>query len=92
MKQFILALFACVLCISLNACSITYPLAATENRVGSKVGESSGNVFFGWLEVGTDFSIRAAAKNAGITKISTVDIRVTDFWFFSTYTCVVTGE
>ncbi len=48
------------------------PIAATDNTVGSKVGTSSAKSILGIIGTG-DASIDAAAKNAGITKISHVD-------------------
>ncbi len=90
-----LALFASALFIALtlSACSITMPVDATSNPVGSKVGKATGNTFLGVLAFGVDVSIQKAAKNGGITKISTVDIQRDDILgLYQTYTVIVTGE
>jgi len=76
----------------ISSCSMTGPVAATSNAVGSKVGESSTTIVFGFV-FGGDASIRTAARNGGITKISTVDVKTTWFLpFFATHTCIITGE
>lgn len=57
----------------LSSCSITLPVNATANEVGSKVGKSSGTCYLGILCFDVDASIATAARNGGISKISTVD-------------------
>jgi len=87
---FVSALFVAV---SLSACSMTMPVAVSSNPVGTKVGKASGNTFLYNLAFGVDVSIQKAAKNAGITKISTVDMQFNDvLGLFQTYTVIVTGE
>ncbi|MFN8713688.1 MAG: TRL domain-containing protein [Bacteroidota bacterium] len=55
------------------SCKVTTPVAATSNPVGNKVGVSKARRIFGfWVQ--SDASIATAAKNGGITKISTVDM------------------
>lgn len=77
----------------MSSCSLTLPVAATSNSVGNKVGEAKATGYFGVLFFDADASIRTAAKNAGITKISTVDIKQTSlFNIIVTYTTIVTGE
>lgn len=88
-------MLAAVLAVSfgLSSCSITTPVCATSNQVGSKVGEASGNGYLGVLVFGVDASIRTAAKNGGISKISTVDFKTTNMLgLIQTYTCIVSGE
>ncbi|MFM7682634.1 MAG: TRL domain-containing protein [Bacteroidota bacterium] len=50
----------------LGSCSITQPVAATSNPIGSKVGKASGTCYFYQLCLGADASIQKAAKNGGI--------------------------
>ena len=74
------------------SCSVTLPVAATSNEVGSKVGTSEttqlGPFFFG----GGDASIRTAAKRGKISKISTVDFKQSIvFLFLKKYETIVTG-
>lgn len=75
-----------------TACSFTYPVNATSNPVGNKVGTSSGKVILGIFYKNVDTSIKSAAKNGKISKISTVDFKVENKIFVHKYTCIVTGE
>jgi len=76
-----------------SSCSITLPVTATSNPVGGKVGKSSGNCYMGWLCLNVDASIMTAAKNGGISKISTVDYKYSDMvGIIQTHECIVTGE
>ena len=77
----------------LTGCAITLPVAATSNAVGSKVGTSTATGYFGVLFFDADASIRSAAANGGITKISTVDVKVSSLLnIITSYECIVTGS
>ena len=77
----------------LSSCSASYPILSTDNAVGDKVGESSYKVILGFIITNDgDSSIRTAAKNGGITKISTIDREVEAGIFSMTYKTIVTGE
>lgn len=77
----------------LSSCSLTLPVNATSNTVGNKVGTAKATGFLGFLFFDADASIQSAAKNGGITKISTVDIKATSMLnIITTYECIVTGE
>ncbi len=92
MKSFLRSASVFVLAMSFTACSITLPGSATSNTVGSKVGMSKGTVVLGFA-FNEDASIRTAAKNGGITKISTVDVKVGNILgFVRTFETIVTGE
>ena len=83
--------------LGLSSCTVTMPLAATSNPVGSKVGISKATGYFGPVGMGLyfnqDYSIQTAAKNGGIKKISTVDVRTTNVLnLIYTYETIVTGE
>lgn len=74
-------------------CSSVQPICATSNRLGSKVGEATATYLFGYLPLGgADASIQTAARNSGITMISTVDQKVTLGFFTTNVTTIVTGE
>lgn len=93
MRKFFLGGVAVVAAMSLTACSMTMPVAATSNPVGTKVGRASGNSYLHLLYFGVDYSIQTAAKNAGITKVSTVDVKHTDLLgLIQTHEVIVTGE
>lgn len=77
----------------LSGCSLTLPVNATSNPVGEKVGTAKATGYFGVLFFDADASIQQAAKNGGITKISTVDIKHTSVLnIIVTYETIVTGE
>jgi len=58
---------------AVGCATVTKPVSVTTNPVGGKVGQASGKI---WLGVfGTaNAGVQAAAKNGGITNISTVDL------------------
>ena len=77
----------------LSSCSITLPVTATSNPIGSKVGTATATGYLGYIFLDQDASIQTAAKNGGITKISTVDIKKTNTLNILTgYETIVTGE
>ncbi len=76
-----------------SSCSITMPLTATANPVGKKVGSSKATIYLRVLAFDQDASIKTAAKNGGITKISTVDVKTSDLLgLMTTLETIVTGE
>ncbi|RYZ22854.1 MAG: hypothetical protein EOO16_07460 [Chitinophagaceae bacterium] len=86
-------LFAAAILVTTASCSLTKPVSASSNPIGSKVGKASGTCFLGALCFGADASIQTAAKNGGITKVSTVDLQTNNILgIVITYTCIVTGE
>jgi hypothetical protein len=94
MKKLIsLLVFALICFLTVGCATVTIPVVATTNPVGSKVGQSSGKI---WLGVfgSADAGIQAAAKNGGITNISTVDLTsklgILALWV--EYEATVTGE
>jgi len=77
----------------LSSCALTLPVNATSNPVGKKVGTATATGYLGILFFDQDASIRTAAKNGGISKISTVDIKQTSILnLVVTYETIVTGE
>ena len=77
----------------MSSCALTLPVNATSNPVGNKVGTAKATGYLGVLFFDADASIRTAAKNGGITKISTVDIKQTSVLnLIVTYETIVTGE
>ena len=75
------------------SCAITMPMGATSNEIGDKVGTSSATCYFTALCFDQDASIQAAAKNGGITKISTFDIKVSNMLgIIVKYETIVTGQ
>ena len=93
MKKIVSLLAATAIGAFMTSCSITLPVNATSNPVGSKVGTSSGKCVLQVLCFGVDASIKSAAKNGNIKQISTVDMKVKDvLGIVTTYECQVTGE
>ena len=90
MKKVFLIFAAALL---LTSCAITLPVNATSNEVGSKVGMSTATGYLNVLWFDQDASIQKAAKQGGITKISTVDLKQTNMLgVIQTYECIVTGN
>ncbi|WP_053002450.1 TRL-like family protein [Kordia jejudonensis] len=91
-KKLIKGISVFALALAMTSCSITMPVTATSNAVGSKVGKSSATVVLGFA-FNEDASIRTAAKQGGISKISTVDIKVKNvLGLIVTYETIITGE
>lgn len=77
----------------ITSCAVTLPVNATSNEVGSKVGMSKATGYLNFIWLGQDASIQKAAKQGGITKISTVDLKQTNLLgIIQTYECIVTGN
>lgn len=71
---------------------VTEGLTATSNTFGTKVGKSSASNVLGLIATG-DASINEAAKQAGIKKISHVDVKkFSILGLFTTITTFVYGE
>lgn len=102
-KHFMIFACAVVLALGLSSCGAvvplgvvymgyTKPVVATSNNVGSKVGTAKVTNLFNIAAWG-DASINKAAKMAGITKISHVDVKTTSILtIFCTKTYYVYGE
>ncbi len=90
LKMFTVAAISAAL---LSSCSITMPVNATSNPMGSKVGRAKATGYLGVLFFNADASIRTAAKNGGISKISSVDIKSSNILnLIVSYETIVTGE
>lgn len=87
-------LFTIVSLLVFVGCSSVSPLCATSNELGVKVGESTAGFLFGAIPMfGADAGIQKAARNAGISKISTVDVKTTTYFgWWTSVTTIVTGE
>jgi hypothetical protein len=92
MKNLMKVLVAGLFIVSMASCSVSGPLFVTDNPDGGKVGKSSYRNILGFALDGGDASIKSAAENGGITKISTVDQKVEAGFFVTRYITVVTGE
>jgi len=77
----------------MSSCALTLPVNATSNSIGPKVGTAKATGYLGILFFDADASIQTAAKNGGIKKISTVDLKQTSILgIIVTYETIVTGE
>jgi hypothetical protein len=93
MKKGVSLLIVAVVLMMAVSCTTVLPFAATSNPVGKKTGEAKATLLFNVIPLpGSDAGIQTAAKQGGISKISTVDARV--YWWFigTTLTTVVTGD
>ncbi len=92
MKKLILTAVCSAMALALVSCSTTTPFAATSNPVGNKMGKSQITYILGF-PVANDAGIYKAAKNGGISKISTVDIKTTTIGgFYYNIDTIVSGE
>ena len=75
MKFTLKALAAVAVCALVSSCAtISNPVTATTNPVGTKCGVAKSTIYLGlWSSQGDVNGIDKAAKAAGITKISHVD-------------------
>ncbi len=71
----------------MTSCTVMQSMDATGNPVGSKVGVAKSKPFGS-----SEFGIKDAAKNGGITKIATVDVSLKFILIFPIYKTTVTGE
>ena len=103
-KHFFVLTAAVVLALGLSSCGAvtdfpgvifmgnTKPVAITSNPVGSKVGTAKTTNLFN-VAVWGDAGVNKAAKMAGISKISHVDVKTTSILtIFCTKTYYVYGE
>lgn len=75
------------------SCSLSKPVLVTDNPAGEKKGVAEFSVVLGiFRPMNADISIKKAAENGDITKVSTVDLRVESKLFKTTYQTVVTGK
>ena len=83
MKRTLKALAAVAVCALVSSCAtISNPVTATTNPLGSKCGVAESTIYLGtWSSKGEENGIEQAAKNAGITKISHVDSYVKSYFF-----------
>lgn len=83
MKLTLKALAAVAVCALVSSCAtISRPVTATTNPLGSKCGVAKSTIYLGiWSSKGAENGIDKAAKEAGITKISHVDSYVKSYFF-----------
>jgi hypothetical protein len=94
MKKVLCGMTAVIVAIVMVGCvTVNRPFLATSNPVGSKVGQATGTVYLG-IWGNAQIGIQQAAKSAGITKISTVDVETEAVLgaLIVNYKVTVTGE
>jgi hypothetical protein len=95
MKNIYKTIFAGAIALTMASCSVSGPILVTDNPGGksAKTGEASYKIILGFIRpMNADISIKKAAENGKITKISTVDSKVKGGLFVTTYSTIVTGE
>lgn len=106
-KTLLNSLGALEIALAFSSCSVTNPLTATNNPIGDKVGTSKNSCLFGANTYGAgpglatsygicfntkDYGIYEAAKAGGISKVATVDLKTTNYLFFTKFELIVTGK
>ncbi|MBG15640.1 MAG: hypothetical protein CL853_04735 [Crocinitomicaceae bacterium] len=84
MKKILIA-FGCMAFMS--SCTLSHTISCTNNPVGSKVGMVKTKLFGD-----QDLSYETACKNGNITKVGTVETKMTNYLIFLQTKIVVTGE
>jgi hypothetical protein len=84
------------------SCTMTRPYTATNNSLGDKTGVSKTTLIFGsssgdnlgagLIVTNKKFGVIEAAKKGGIDKIGAVDVKTTNYLFFSKVEIIVSGE
>ncbi|MDR2185529.1 MAG: hypothetical protein LBO80_07695 [Treponema sp.] len=92
MKKAIFALVVLAVLLAAACTTITVPVTITDNAVGDKIGETTESFLFGRLYISGSGALSAAAANGGVTKIATVEQRVTRNPFMTKVTTIVTGN
>jgi hypothetical protein len=108
MKKMILkSMGAFAIAVAFSSCSVTNPLTATNNPIGDRVGKSTNNCLFSANTYGAgpglatsyglcfntkNYGIYEAASSADIQKVATVDLKTTNYLFFTKFELIVTGE
>ncbi len=77
----------------LASCSMTSPVSVSSNSVGRKSGKACVKHLFGFIPLGdTGITIAKAAKNGGISKVSSVDYSYTNYLLLSKSCTMVNGN
>ena len=101
-KNLLNLIFASLVVMSLSGCAMglvgiiytdtSLPVAATSNKVGTKVGEAYATSVLGLVATG-DAGVNAAAKNGNLTTISHVDMHTMSvLGIYTKVTCYVYGN
>ena len=65
-----------------SCCTVSVPVAATSNRIGSKCGETTSWIYLGAFGAkGNETGIQQSAQKAGIKEISHIDSYVKNYFF-----------
>lgn len=83
MKKTFKVLAVALACAFVSSCAtISTPVAATSNPVGSKCGETTSYIYLGAFGAkGQDSGIQQCAQKAGIKEISHVDSYIKNYFF-----------
>jgi hypothetical protein len=85
-------ILATAVIVALTSCNFPAYTVATGNKGLTKQGETAYRCFLGIRLRPWDLSISTCAKNAGITKVSTVDMDIRPGLFITRYRLRITGE
>ena len=91
MKKF-RAMLALGVLLALASCTFAGPVAISSNPIGPKRAHGCMNAYLGGLFTSGQNNLYVTAKGAGISKISTVDAKVTHYILFSRYCTYISGN
>ena len=84
-------LLALVMLLAVTSCYIYYPVAISSNQIGTKRAHGCVTTVLSIFDFGQN-NIHVTAKGAGITKITTVDVKHTVYPFWTRSCTYVTGN
>ena len=93
-KTFILIMTILIISTLFVGCAtLTYPqgVFVMDNFEGSKVGQATGMQIL-YIFGNVDISIQTAARNGGITRISSVEVIERNTIFYKVWTVIVRGD
>ncbi|MCC5922669.1 MAG: hypothetical protein JJT77_02690 [Crocinitomicaceae bacterium] len=97
------SILLCILLIALCNCTTTIPISATNNSIGEKEGISRTTVILGTVNTNnnlatglivsnSEFGVIEAVKNGKIELVSTVDMKIANYFFFKRVELIVNGH
>ncbi len=100
-KSFTISFLLISLILLCSSCVTIYPIDATNNAIGEKVGRSKTTVLLGTgnrtnistgIVFNQNFGVIEATKNGDIDTLATVDLKIYNYIFFKRLELIVTGN
>jgi hypothetical protein len=101
MRPLIIFIFTIVLSTINYSCTTIYPITATNNEIGEKVGRSRTGILFGTvnrellssgLVLNEDYGVINAIRNGEIDTLATLDLKVQNYGIYQRIEIIATGK